>query len=287
METLNKLKELDLRTVTPERIYELINSIGPLPIMKTDYTVGKIFERAQRNREGQPDFSTVDRMSYSPPEYNKDFLRASTPDNTMFYGSVLKDKYTFDDVAYARMVACCETSELLRDNTITEGERIMTLGVWQVKEPISLATIFDPSKDYKVDYLNDVRDAYLENINQHPELKEKGLAYLEFLAAEFSKDVKNGENHKYLISSLFSKLISRTGVDGVLYSSVRSAGLGLCVALHPRVMPKLELTMVNKCKIKKENGKVNISYLMRCHVDSGAREFELLEMDEFKRRYQS
>jgi hypothetical protein len=286
METLNKLKQLDLETCTPEEISALVNMIGALPIMKTDYSPGKIFERAMKNNNGEPDFTTVERLSFCPPEFNKDFLRASTPDNTMFYGSVLKDYYTPDDVGYARMTACCETSDLLRDNTIPEGERIMTLGTWRVKEPLVLATIFDPTKTYPVDYLNEVKDAYIKTLNDlNPELKEKGLEYLNFLASEFSKDVKKGENHKYLISAIFSKLISTTGVDGILYSSVRAAGLGLCVALQPRVMDKLELIFVNKCHVKKENGKVTIRYIGRCKVPSGAKTFEILSMEEFYQKH--
>ncbi|WP_373060441.1 hypothetical protein [Zunongwangia sp. H14] len=163
METLQKLKELDLNICTPEEIDELLNKIGPLPIMRTEYYKGKIFERAQRNKDGEPDFSTVDRMSYVPAEYNKNYLRASTPDHTMFYGSVLKDNYTIDDIGYTRITACSETSELLRDNSIPEGERIITLGMWQVQEEITLATIFDPTKDYEITYLNDIKNSYLRD----------------------------------------------------------------------------------------------------------------------------
>jgi hypothetical protein len=286
MENLEKLKAINLKTASIAEIDSLLNKIGPLPIMRTEYTKGKIFERAQRNKVGEPDFTTVKRMSYAPPEHNIDYLRASTPDHTMFYGSVLKDLYTVDDVGHTRITACCETSELLRNNEIPEGERVITLGTWQVQETISLATIFDPTKDYTIDYLNEIKQEYLASINNHPELKEKGLEYLQFLANEFSKDVKSGNNHEYHISALFSSLISKTGVDGVLYPSVRSAGLGLCVALNPKVADKLQLIMVNKCLIKKQNGNVSITYLKRCNVETESETFELLEMEDFKKKHQ-
>ncbi|MDR6845595.1 hypothetical protein [Flavobacterium granuli] len=286
MENLKKLQELNLNSCSIEEIDQLLNNIGPLPIMRTEYSEGKIFDRAQRNKDEEPDFTTVKRMSYVPKENNKDYLRASTPDHTMFYGSVLKDHYTTDDVGYTRMTACCETSELLRDNKIPEGERIITLGTWQVQEPITLATIFDPTKDYELDYLNEIKQDYLISIDRNPDLKEKGLAYLKFLATEFSKDVKSGNNHEYHISALFTKIISNTGVDGVLYPSVRSAGIGLCVALHPRVADKLKLIMVNKCYIKKKDNKVSIGYLKRCNVNPSSETFELLEMEEFNLIYQ-
>ncbi|WP_308130820.1 hypothetical protein [uncultured Flavobacterium sp.] len=128
MDLLDKLRALDLETVSKDEIDALLHQIGALPIMKTDYGVGKLFLRAVRNSDPSSDFSTVSRLSYCPPEYNKNFLRASTPDNTMFYGSVVKDNPTAEEVNHARITACCETSELLRDNEIPEGERIITIG---------------------------------------------------------------------------------------------------------------------------------------------------------------
>lgn len=286
MENLKKLQGLDLNSSSIEEIEKLLNNIGALPIMRTEYTKGKIFDRAQRNKDNDPDFTTVKRMSYVPKENNKGYLRASTPDHTMFYGSVLKDHYTADDVGKTRMTACCETSELLRDNKIPEGERIITLGTWQLQEPITLATIFDPTKDYTQDYFNQIKQDYLINIDKNPDLKDKGFAYLKFLASEFSKDVKSGNNHEYYISALFTKLISNSGVDGVLYQSVRSAGIGLCVALHPRVADKLKLIMVNKCYIKKKENTVSIGYIKRCNVNHSSGNFELLDMEEFNQTQQ-
>jgi len=284
METLKNLKSINLNTASIEKIDKLLNQIGPLPIMRTVYTKGKIFDRAIRNKEGEPDFTDVSRLSYAPAKYNKNYLRASTPNNTMFYGSVLKDDYTIDDHSYTRITACCETSDLLRDNSIPNGERIMTIGTWEVQEAINLATIFDPTLDYDIAYLNEIKNDYLISIEQNPSLKEKGFAYLKFLASEFSKDVRAGNNHEYYITALFSVLISNTGLDGVLYPSVRAAGIGLCVALHPRVADKLKLISVRKCHLKKENGKVSITYLKACDVEDQSATFQLLEIDEFKRR---
>jgi hypothetical protein len=248
MTTLEQLKALDLTIADPDEVWTLVNQIGALPIMRSEYHKGKIFERAMNNRVGEPDFNQVSRMSFKPAHLNTDYQRASTPNNTMFYGSVLKDEYTHDDVAHARITACCEVSDLLRDNTIAEGERIMTLGTWRLKEDISCATIFDPSKTYTIDFLNEVKADYIARLEEAlKEFREKGYAYLDFLAREFSKDVTKGQNQEYHISSQFSRSISASpAVDGIVYPSVRSAGLNLCVALQPRVMDRLELIMVNQ-----------------------------------------
>lgn len=283
MENLDALKKIDLTRNSVEEINQLLNQIGPLPIMRTEYHKGKIFDRAVRIKENEADFNTKARLSYAPAKYNVNYLRASTPKNTMFYGSVLKDNFTVDDHGYTRITACCETSELLRDNSIPKGERLMIIGSWEVQETITLATIFDPTKEYEIDYLQKIKTDYLTMLKQNPELENKGIEYLKFLAKEFSKDVKNGDNHEYHISALFSTLISNTGVDGVLYPSVRAAGIGLCVALHPRVADKLKLISVRKCLLKKESGQVKITYLKACDVNDDSQPFELLDVDEYKK----
>lgn len=283
MENLKELKRIDLAQNSVEEINQLLNQIGPLPIMRSEYHKGKIFDRAVRIKENEADFNTKARLSYAPVKYNVNYLRASTPENTMFYGSVLKDNFTVEDRGYSRITACCETSELLRDNSIPKGERLMIIGSWEVQETITLATIFDLTKEYEIDYLQKIKTDYLAMLKQNPELENKGIEYLKFLAKEFSKDVKNGNNQEYHISALFSTLISNTGVDGVLYPSVRAAGIGLCVALHPKVADKLKLISVRKCRLKKESGQVKITYLKACDVNDDSQPFELLDVVEYKR----
>ena len=283
MEILNRLKEIDLETVSTDEINKVLNQVGALPIMKTEYSDGKLFFRAVRNSDADSDFTTVSRLSFCPPEYNKNLLRASTPDNTMFYGSVVKDNPTDEEYNYARITACCETSELLRDNEIPDGERVLTIGTWRVKGKLQVGTIFDPNKKYEIEYLENIKNAYIDFLEHFPDLKEKGLAYLAYLANEYSKDVKNGENYKYKISALFSKIAADKS-DGILYPSVRAAGIGLCLAIKPDAMENLELVMVHKCLLKKENGVVRITFLKVCEVEEGAENFELLDVSEYKRR---
>src|SRR6056297_2397844 len=109
MDNLKALKEIDFSQNDTKEIDLLLNQIGALPIMRTEYHKGKVFDRAVRIMSGEADFNTKSRLSYVPPENNKEYQRASTPENTMFYGSVLKDNFTMDDHSYTRLTACCET----------------------------------------------------------------------------------------------------------------------------------------------------------------------------------
>ncbi|WP_308130819.1 hypothetical protein [uncultured Flavobacterium sp.] len=148
---------------------------------------------------------------------------------------------------------------------------------------MEVGTIFDPNKNYDIEYLENIKNAYIKFLDDYPDLKEKGLAFLEYLSSEYSKDVKKGENHKYLVSALFSRIVAQRS-DGILYPSVRAAGIGLCLAIKPEAMENLELIMVHKCLLKKENGVVRITFLKVCEVNKDAEAFELLDVAEYKER---
>jgi hypothetical protein len=86
---VENLRKLDLSKRPNKEIKEELNKIASLPFMTTTFDSSKEIERAVPNTDNEPVFNTVSRLSYKPQEYNTDFQRASTPDNTMFYGSVI------------------------------------------------------------------------------------------------------------------------------------------------------------------------------------------------------
>ena len=275
---LDKLKSIDLSKEPSEEIRNLLIEIfqGGIPLMTTDYNFDKEFERAVNNTEEEPLFDTKARISYKPKEFNKTYLRASTPDNTMFYASVIPEgELTEEEITYARIVGSAETVDLLRDNL--DGECLITFGKWQVQDLISVITIFDPNIDYHIKYINDVRIEY----NSHDmsvEEVEKRDELLAFLASEFSKKVENGNNYDYMISAIFTELVTENGADGVLYPSVQSDGYGLCVALHPRVMDRLKLIKVLQCKLTKKGTNAQLCNEKFCEVEDDADTFKLKEI---------
>ena len=270
---LNKLNLIDYPT---EEITKILNSIGPMALMTTDYRPPKVIERAVNNTKEEPEFNTTSRISYKPAKFNTEFQRASTPNNTMFYGAVLSEKMSDEEITNARIIGACEVTELIRNRELKNGESDITFGKWIVRDKISLATIFDPSLDYKIDYINEIKENYLLNLNSAPkDIKEKSLRYLKFLATEFSKPVKKGENHEYLISAILTEILVNTGFDGVLYPSVQTSGMGLCVAIHPRLMDKLSLFRAIQCKIIKTDGDIKITNEKVCEIELDATEFKL------------
>jgi hypothetical protein len=278
-ELLTELKSLDLSQEPSEDIERILREIfqGGIPLMATDYNHPKEFERAVNNTEEEPIFTTKARISFKPEKFNKTHLRASTPDNTMFYASVIPEgELSANEINYARIVGASETLDLLRNNV--DGERLVTFGKWQVQGEISVITIFDPNKDYNISYINEVRDKYTsQNLSNEDVLKRDEL--LEFLSSEFSKKVENGENYNYMISSIFTELVVNNGADGVLYPSVQSDGCGLCLALHPGVIDRLKLIKVLQCKLIKSGRNAQLINEKFCDVNENSDTFELKKIE--------
>ena len=291
-DTIEQLKDLDLSGYPIAELDRLLTSLGKVGIMLTDYNEveedSKEIERAVNNTKEEPEFNTVSRISFKPAQYNTNYLRASTPKNTMFYGSVISDdNLESKDIRYARIVGASEVSSLMRNFDVIEGWSRMTFGKWKVIEKISLATIIDPTLEYEQTYLNKLKDRYWAELDKMPEeVRENTLKVLKFLSNEFSKKVSSGNNHEYLISSKFTEIFTKTSVyDGVIYPSVQSSGYGLCVAIHPRSMNKLRLIKVLQSKISKsvsEDGenKFLIDNEKNCIVEVGAKKFELKEIEK-------
>jgi len=286
MNGIEKLKNLNLTEYPIAKIDKLLSQIGTIGIMLTDFSIGKEIERAVNNSIEEPEFNKVSRISFKPAKFNNNYLRASTPKNTMFYGSVITEQDLMSEKRkYNRFVTASEVSPLIRNTEIVEGWGKITFGMWKVIEKISVATIIDPTKDYDEVYLNDLKIKYTNFLNKFPlKIKDNTISWLKYLSEEFSKKVSDGYNYDYLISAKFTELfVNKSVYEGVIYPSVQSDGYGLCVAIHPNAISKLKLNKVLQCKlIKKLNADNKNEFLLFdekfCSVQDGADTFELKEI---------
>lgn len=283
---VEKFKELKLSDYPIAEIDSLMTKIGPLAILLTDFHNQKEIERAVNNTKEEPEFNTISRISFKPEQFNHNYLRASTPNNTMFYGSVISETDNEDEIKNSRIVGATEVSTLMRNSEIIEGWSRITFGKWKVKEQISLATIIDPTKDYDKPYLNELKNKYNNFLNEVPlEVKENTIKWLKYFAQEFEKKVSNGNNHDYLISAKFTEIFVNTSkYDGVIYPSVQSQGYGLCVAIHPRAIHKLQLIKVLQCKITKTLKEDNENHFLlsnekNCIVEENSETFKLQKIE--------
>ncbi|WP_319229526.1 hypothetical protein [Draconibacterium orientale] len=275
---LGKLQALDLTQIPNKEIKELLTILFQfgIPIITTDYNYPKIIERAVNNTEEETEFNSKSRISFKPAAYNTTYQRASTPETTMFYASVIPEgELSTSEIEYSRIIGAWETVDVLRENS--DGERLITFGQWQIQEQVSVMTIFDPNLDYQVKYINEVRDFY--NKQRLPEdLNQIRNDVLGYLAFEFSKVVSKGNNHDYMISAILTELATANGADGVLYPSVQGNGAGLCVSLHPRIMNKLKLVKVLQCKLTKKGNEAKLLNIKHCEVKDNSETFKLEEI---------
>jgi len=277
-EIIDKLKKIDLSSYPEKEVETLLKELfqNPIPIITTDYRYPKEIERAVNNTEDEPIFNSKNRISFKPAKYNTTHQRASTPNNTMFYASVIpENNLSKDEIQYARITGAKEVVDLFRENI--DGERTVTFGKWEIQDLISVTTIFDPNVDYKIAYINEVKEFYKKQKLSDEQIEQRDEV-LAFLADEFSKRVDKGNNHEYLISAIVTELIVNHNSDGVLYPSVQADGYGLCLALHPRVMDRLKLIKVLQCKIKKEGKDESILNERVCKIGDETDNFELKEI---------
>lgn len=272
-ELIEKFKVLKLEDYPVDEIKNLITEIGKIPIMRSEYHEGKIIYRARPNDNEDDDFQNISDLSYKPEECNKSYQRASTPNKTMFYGALIPEdsRENLDDniIKDERVIGAFEVVSFLRNLKIKKGEKVISYGVWRVNSTISTLSVIQSNiSNLKVNWLKTIATNFYNQLENHPNFKEKTPIVQDFLAREFSKHVAEGEDYNYMISGLFSHKACELGVDGVLYPSVKMKGRGLNIALTPEcVDSKLSLVEAIKCKVYKKCGRIILNNLKKGTVD--------------------
>jgi hypothetical protein len=284
-ELLEELKKLNLKAASDEYIKSLIIRIGEIPIMRSEYHEGKIIYRARNN--DNDDFTEVSDLSFKPQERNKTFQRASTPFKTMFYGGIVPQEIEIDgEIEDERITTAFETVDFLRDLSVETGQQVLTYGVWRVKSTIStLSILYSNPDDHKIGWQRKLGLWFNNSISEMPNSKGTIEGLQDYLAFQFSKEVKKGEDYYYKVSAYFAERACEMGVDGILYPSVKTGCTGLNIALRPEVVnEKLELISVLKSKVYKNGDRVIINNLKKAYLEKGDEQFKLEEIELGKYR---
>lgn len=232
-EILKKMSDLDLSKYPFAETQELIRSLGKGGYLIFTLHYGKSLTRA---RPGSG-YSQKAELSYLPQEKNKKCQRASTPNGTMFYGTIVQDGEQLDKT---RMIAASECSSLLRGGVGTRGIENITYGRWSVIKDVNLVVILGEdiySSTSENPLLSELKEAYQNFVSSAPEMNESIKFISNFFATEFAKEEVQ-EDYDYFLSALFTKVVTRDlGYDGVMYPSVRSGGeWGFNVAIKPEIV---------------------------------------------------
>lgn len=253
---INRLEALDLSRYPYFEIRELIRELGKVGFVIFTLHPGKTITRARCDGN----LKTVSDLSYKPQQYNKQCQRASTPMRTMFYGCIVPEEQNIIDT---RFISACESSSLIREGMETSGEQTITFGKWEVIEDIHLLVVIH--KDYFHDadnsLLGELKIAYEDFLMKYPDAAKDIDISAKYFAKEFSKKNEDGFDYNYLISAIFTEVVTTDhAFDGVMYPSVQTGGqLGFNVAITPdAVDKKMKLVVAYETQIKKIGEKVHI-----------------------------
>lgn len=259
-EIIDAFEKLDLSTTPKKEIDEIISRIKLLPAAITDFDSGKIIHRARKIKKGE-NLSTVEQLSYTPSEFNTTYQRASTPEQTMFYGAVIPEVEGENEINLERIIGACETSSFLRDTNSPDGEEIIVFGKWRVKQKTSLFSIINPEiENNQIEFFKEMTMNYHSFLDANKDKIEDAELFQTFLSSEFAKSNIRGE-FDYLISSKFTEFVVKH-LAGVIYPSVRADYNGLCVAIKPEIADEnLELVAVLECSVTKKGNEVQVESL--------------------------
>ncbi|MDP3001622.1 MAG: hypothetical protein Q8N38_00615 [Bacteroidales bacterium] len=254
-EIIERLSKLDLSSYPAEEVKRLIKQLGSFGVIVSNLHPGKRILRGRIN-EKPHEFDNISKVSYKPSEYNKTYMRASTPNKTMFYGSIVPEIRGKKEPDTARITIIYEISEFARDLE-SVGEQTITFSVWEVQEDIKLLSLMHFKKfERPTELSKKLQEDFEVFIKQHPDKKESTNEIVEFLGEQFAKTVSPDRDCDYLISACYSEIITELGLDGVLYPSVKLAGEGINVAIKPESVSKLKLVHVGECTLYKNKKQI-------------------------------
>ena len=198
---------------------ENIKGFKDILILYTEYLIKKYFSKAVewsiytissnnyivRGREGK-DFKIED-LRHKPAKYNTTYQRASTPYQTMFYGTYVfnqgneksLEKLLTDLIytAFAEINPIAKSSEEELGNNIYYGIYEYTFGCFIIEKELRLLNLTDSE-------------------NQSP-----NNPYIKILIERFEK--KCCTELDYLFTAIFTeKFLQNDSIDGIIYKSVRA-----------------------------------------------------------------
>lgn len=279
---IEEFKKLDLSKYPEAEIKDLFNEVGHIGSMIITFHKGKSVMRARPNEDNHRFDKKAD-LSFKPQEFNKTYQRASTPHQTMFYATTVPDKLEEGELDNMRIIGVTETIPMLRDKTASGFQKI-SFGRWVVEEDIKLMAIVHHQSYYnESNYTRELVNAFKGFIDVYPkEIVDRSLKFQDYLASEFAKEEINAD-YDYMISAIFTENITKQGLDGILYPSVRTEGKGFNIAITPKSTEKLGLYVAGECSIYKSKEKVVIGNDALVKLDGKQTEFKLVNLENHEK----
>lgn len=268
-EILKRLESLDLKSYPKDEIKELLTGLGKVGVIITSLHDGKRILRARINEDKQQ-FKTLSELSFKPQEFNTTYQRASTPQSTMFYGSIVPEILDKTEPDTARITTLYELSEFVR-SVDTIGTQKITFSVWEVCSDVKLLSLIHYKNFQRPTALSKkLQEDYIKFISQYPQHKQSSFEITQFLGEQFAKPVNSIDDFNYMISAVYSEMSIGFGFDGVLYPSVKLAGEGINIAVKPEIIDvKINFIHAGECTVYKNKKQVFVGNDTYANVDKG------------------
>lgn len=274
------LEKLDLSLNYTELITSIFKNSWALPAFGVNFPRGEELIRARPMGINEKRFGMKDDFSFKPQDFNQTFQRASTPNRTMFYAASNRGGVSVKELFLARIIGLAESMEWIR-NKSESGIRKIAYGKWISDEPLNLISIVNQTSYHeKNPFVKAVYDDFMDAIVKFPiEVQEEFLYFQDFMAIQFSKEVKC--HLDYQISSIFSEIkCNQNNIDGILYPSFRLDGEGINIAIKPESMHKLSLHAAGEFNIFKNGERITVGNCASIKLDGGTNDFIMNEEDE-------
>ncbi len=228
-EVVKALKRINPETDSPDTVCKCMSRLN-LPILGTKYGAGTSIYRIRLIEEGE-DIKYEDELSYKPAHLNREYMRASIPNKTMFYGVVSYEYLT-------SVLGClAETCDCLRNESTPPKKYTYIISEWKVVEDLTLFAIINLIPEMNKSSLFQEAAKGFDDI-----ISDYGLEELQGLMVFMNHQLCKSANVEsdYWIPAVFTdKVLSNFdfAYDGIIYESTQSIDLNLkevkCVALLP------------------------------------------------------
>lgn len=272
--TIQELKNLDLSDYPIDLVRALVKKLNLFHCIKIKIHPGNIIVRGRPNIENEV-FCYRHQLSYVPHECNLKYQRASSPNMSMFYGSILPENIGLNDLNNNRIVPLAEALPWIR-NKANKGIRKITFSKWVTTKEINVIALVSHEDYYNGNsYTRHLLKNFKNEVKSSPIYEENTILISDFISREFAKSVIR-DDYDYLISAAFSELVINAGLDGVFYPSVRMEGQGYSIAIKPGTVDKgLELIAAVECSVYKFYDKIFVDNDKGTALNFGQTYFEM------------
>lgn len=226
---ISELQSVDLSKVSVAHLVELLRPVLEIYVSQPlEFERARSVFRAQKN-DGQVLFDEVKRL-WTPPADKAKLNRANIDGQPVFYCNTESENAVFELRPGIGDIVTVLRADLIGN----ESPRLVPLGIWEL------------AKRYGVAIGGESTDLLEEFFANDDDSRCKIQLIGEFLIKEFSRVVPDGDEHRslYKISAAIAQWCYGFScpdrpVDGIIYPSVQSGGVGACIALLPASVNRL------------------------------------------------